>query len=114
MKPKITLLIIFYIPMVFRVYGQRPGREIQINIDTLLNARPVTTLTHGKLVTWSKGIDGDGQGDGYLTMAAALFNKNKVANALPDNPRIEATPEHPSITLHYKNNDGTGYQTRFV
>ncbi|SDP98223.1 hypothetical protein SAMN05428975_4665 [Mucilaginibacter sp. OK268] len=114
MKPKTILLIIFYTLMVFRVCGQQPGREIQINIDTLLNARPVTTLTHGKLVTWSKGIDGDGQGDGYLTMAAALFNKDKDPHALPDHPGIEATPEHPSITLHYKNSAGTGYQAHFV
>lgn len=114
MKSKIILLIIFYIPLVFRVYGQQPGREIQINIDTLLNARPVTTLTHGKLITWSKGIDGEGQGDGYLTMAAALFNKDKDPHGLPDHSVIEATPEHPSITLHYKNSAGTSYQARYV
>lgn len=114
MKFKTILLTVFYLLMVFRVYSQQPGREIQINIDTLLNARPVTTFTHGKLITWSKGIDGDGQGDGYLTMAAALFNKDKDPHALPDHSVIEATPEHPSITLHYKNSEGAGYQARFV
>lgn len=114
MKPKIAVLLMLCLLVTMFACAQQPGREIQINIDTLLNARAVTTLTKGKLVTWTKGIDGDGQGDGYLTMAAALFNKDKDPHALPDNPHIRATPKHPSITLHYKNRDGVGFQTRAV
>lgn len=114
MKPKIIASFIFCILINIGAYSQQPGREIQINIDTLLNARPVTTLTKGKLVTWTKGIDGDGQGDGYLTMAAALFNKDIAPHALPDNPHIGATTKHPSITLHYKNKDGINPQARYV
>ena len=44
---------------------------VQEDVRALLNARPVTTLTAGKLVTWTKGVDGGGKGNGYLTMAAA-------------------------------------------
>jgi hypothetical protein len=114
MKPKIIVLFMFGMLIMALARAQQPGRAIQIHIDTLLNARPVTTLTHGKLVTWTKGIDGDGQGDGYLTMAAALFNGDKDPHALPDNSFISATPQHPAIELHYKNKDGIKYQAHYV
>ncbi|WP_183563243.1 hypothetical protein [Mucilaginibacter sp. SP1R1] len=115
MKPeKKYLLLIFGILAANFAYAQKTGHAIQINIDTLLNARPVTTLTHGKLVTWVKGIDGDGQGDGYLTTAAALFNGDKKPHALPDNSFIPAEPEHPPIALHYKNSDGNKFQAMYL
>ncbi|HMG10524.1 MAG TPA: hypothetical protein VK609_18560 [Mucilaginibacter sp.] len=114
MKPKIATILVFCNLVTTLVCAQRPGRAIQINIDTLLNARPVTTLTHGKLVTWTKGIDGDGKGDGYLTMKAALFNKDKNPHALPNDPFIDATPAHPAIKLHYTNSDGVNYQAHSV
>ena len=48
---------------------------IQFKIASVLNARPVTILNNGKLITWQTGIDGGGKGDGYLTQSAAAFNK---------------------------------------
>jgi hypothetical protein len=85
-------------------------KVIQINLDKILNARPVTTLTDGKLVPWSKGIDGNGEADGYLTMAAALFNGDKDPKALPDNPLFPAKDKHPEVLLHYSNSDGFSKQ----
>jgi len=90
---------------------QKKGKVIQINIDHLLNARSVTTLTNRKLVTWTKGIDGNGIADGYLTMSAALFKGDNNPHALPDNPLIPATAQHPEVLLHYNNNDSISKQT---
>jgi hypothetical protein len=84
---------------------------IQIELNTILNARSVTTLTNGKLVKWTKGIDGNGEADGYMTMAASIFNGDKDPKALPDNPLFPATNCHPKILLHYSNNDSISNQT---
>lgn len=86
-------------------------KVIQIDVSTLLNARCVTTLTEGKLVTWTKGIDKD---NGYLTMSAAVFNNDKDPHALPDNSLFPANQWHPEILLHYSNEDGTQNQTRCI
>jgi len=93
--------------------SQQGNKTIQIDIHKLLNARPVTTFTDGKLQTWVTGIDGGGKGDGYLTEAAATLNGDKNAHALPDDPLIPANSSHPAILLHYKNGD-KGNQTRNV
>jgi hypothetical protein len=84
---------------------------IQFNIGNILNARPVTTLTNNKLISWTKGIDGNGTGDGYLTLSAALFNGDKEPHALPDSAVIAANSVHPEIKLHYSNRDSVNYQT---
>ncbi len=91
-------------------YGKKE-KVIQIDLSKILNARSVTTLTDGKLVTWTKGIDGNGEADGYLTMAAALFNGDKDPKALPDNPLFPANKKHPEVLLHYSNKDATSNQT---
>jgi hypothetical protein len=85
-------------------------KVVQINLDKIFNARPVTTLTDGKLVSWTKGIDGNGEADGYLTMAAALFNGDKDPKALPDNPLFPENDKHPEVLLHYSNSDGISKQ----
>ena len=85
-------------------------KVIQINLDKILNARPVTTFTHGKMITWTKGIDGNGEADGYLTIAAALFNGDKDPKALPDNPLFPANEKRPEVLLHYSNSDGISKQ----
>lgn len=89
------------------------GKTIQVNISKLFNARPVTTVTDGKLQSWVTGIDGGGKGDGYLTMAAALLNGDKTSHVLPDDPLIPANSAHPAILLHYKNG-GKDNQTRNI
>src|SRR5438045_2470738 len=90
------------------IFGFAPinhSKTIQIDISSILNARPVTTLTNGKLITWTKGIDGGGAGDGYLTASAALFNGDSAVHALPDKSVFAATAYHPEIVLHYNNNN---------
>jgi hypothetical protein len=94
--------------------AQQKGKTVQIDIDTLLNARPITTFTDGKLTSWTKGIDGGGDGDGYLTMAAALFHGDKTPHALPNDPLIAAAATHPTIKLHYSNADDWNNQARYV
>jgi uncharacterized protein (DUF362 family) len=84
---------------------------IQIDVNKILNARSVTTLTEGKLITWTKGIDGNGEADGYLTISAAVFKGDQHPKALADNPLFSATAEHPEILLHYSNNDSVSNQT---
>ena len=85
--------------------SQHSNKTIQIDIQKLLNARPVTTVTDGKLQTWVTGIDGGGKGDGYLTADAAKLNGDHDTYALPDNPLIPANSFHPATLLHYKNGD---------
>ena len=105
----VTLIVSSLI--VSSAYKYQSGKIIQINVDDLLNVRPVTTLTHGKLVVWDKGVDRE---NGYLTMAAALFNKETNPKAIPDDPLIPADQHHPAILLHYANNEGTKSQAKLL
>jgi hypothetical protein len=100
---------------VFLIFGftgtkVQQGEMIQFNINKILNARPVTVLNDNRLVSWTKGIDGNGLGDGYLTQSAALFNGDDNAHALPDNALFAGNEFHPYIKLHYSNNDSNGNQ----
>lgn len=90
--------------------GQKKDSVVQIDISKILNARPVTTLTDGKLIPWKKGIDGDGTADGYFTLSAALFNGDKDPHTLPDNPVFAANESHPEIKLYYSNKDSVHNQ----
>jgi hypothetical protein len=83
----------------------KESKVVQFDISKILNARPVTTIINKKLFTWTKGIDGNGIGDGYLTLSAALLNGDKDPHALPDNPLFPANNSHPEIKLHYSNKD---------
>jgi hypothetical protein len=87
------------------------NKVVQFDIGNILNARPVTTLTNNKLTTWTKGIDGGGLGDGYLTLSAALFSGDKQPHALPDDALFTANNSHPEIQLHYSNADSLHKQT---
>lgn len=112
---KFTTLLILITGCICLCFTPQKGKVVQIDIAALLNARPVTTLTRGKLVSWTKGIDGGGEGDGYLTHAAAELNGDKDAHALPDNPIfLPDAGHHPEIKLHYNNPDGTHPQARSV
>ncbi len=89
---------------------------VQFPVASILTTRTVTTLTNGKLVTWTPGggVDGNGGGNGYLTSAASLFHGDKNIIALPDSSLIPADIRHPEIQLHYSNSDGVGFQTRNI
>jgi hypothetical protein len=114
MNLKKGAFLISYVLLSGIANAQQKVKVIQINIDTLLNARPVTTVDNGKLTSWTKGIDGNGNGDGYLTMSASIIHGDKEPHALPDNPLIPATAAHPAIKLHYDNKDSVSYQARYV
>ncbi|MFI5162321.1 MAG: hypothetical protein ACHQHN_13665 [Sphingobacteriales bacterium] len=110
---KTRILLLSFIAITCCCFIQK-SKVIQIDISSLLNARPITTLTSNKLISWTKGIDGGGDGDGYLTQSAAEFNGDKDAHALPDNPVFAANAQHPEIVLHYDNADSIHNQARFV
>lgn len=84
---------------------------IQIDVSKILNARSVTTLQQGKHKTWTMGIDGNGVGDGYLTLSAALSMGDQNPKALPDNSLFIGTDKHPEVLLHYLNMDSISNQT---
>ncbi len=92
-------------------YNSKNNYVVQVDVEDLLNARPVTTFTNGKLVHWTKGVDRD---NGFLTTSAAKFNGEAAPKALPDNPLIPANSHHPEILLHYDNDDAKGYQARLL
>jgi hypothetical protein len=87
----------------------KSDKVIQIDVTAILNTRSVTTLSKGKMITWTTGIDKE---NGYLTMAAASFSGDHDAHALPDNPLFPASAFHPEILLHYSNEAGDKFQTR--
>ncbi|HWZ16608.1 MAG TPA: hypothetical protein VNW95_15320 [Mucilaginibacter sp.] len=101
---RIALISAFY--MLCLTGWQTPeNHAVQFDLSKIVNARPVTVVANHRLVTWTKGIDGNGLADGYLTQSAASFNGDKDAHALPDNPVFAANSSHPEIVLRYSNND---------
>src|ERR1700748_1619149 len=106
MRLAFLTILLFFFNLSFQT-----TKIIQFDIHQILNARPVSTLNNDHLTPWTKGIDGGGLGDGYLTLSAALFNGDKQTHALPDNPVFSANESHPEIKLHYSNSDSLNYQT---
>ena len=82
----------------------RADTVVQFPIDSLLNARPVSTLINGAVVPWTatQGVDGDGGGDGYVTKAAEA-KLGQTGNALPDDGVFSAANGVPEIDLHFSN-----------
>lgn len=95
-------------------FSLQASEVIQVDVRPILTGRAVTTLTDGKLVPWTQGIDGGGHGDGYMTQEASAVNGDKNANALPGDGGFKATAAHPFVQLNYANKDGKGFQTRSV
>ncbi len=87
---------------------------VQVNVTSLLDARAVTTFSNGKLYTWSKGIDGNGGSDGYITHSAAVFLGRTDVLTLPDSALFPANANHPAMILNYSNSDSTGFQTHYL
>lgn len=92
----------------------RASEVIQLDVRPILTGRAVTTLTDGKLVPWTKGIDGAGRADGYMTLEGSVANGDKNARALPGDGCFKATAVHPFVRLNFTNADGKGSQTRSV
>src|SRR2546423_9279982 len=94
----------------------KADQVIQVPVNTLLNARAVTTLTGGRLVPWTVGVDGGGLADGYMTAAASRFNNDPpTLKALPDDGRFPQDARHPEVILHFSNDaDPASQQTHYV
>jgi hypothetical protein len=86
---------------------------IQVNIKSILNARSVSTFSNGKIYTWTKGIDGGGSADGYITHSVAV-HQNYTGHTLPDSARYPANSKHPLMILNFSNIDSTGPQTHYL
>jgi hypothetical protein len=82
----------------------RADTVVQVPIDSLLNARPVSTLTNGVVVPWTagQGVDGNGGGDGFATQAVAGKLGYNVL-ALPNDGIFPAANGLPEIDLHFSN-----------
>jgi lysophospholipase L1-like esterase len=88
------------------------SRTIQFEAKPVLNARAVTTLANGKLITWNKGIDGTWSGLATRLAADAMGSAGKVA--LPDDGVFPGNPFHPMVKLNFSNDDPTGNQVRYT
>jgi len=89
---------------------------VQVPLPGLLDGRTVSTLTGGKVVPWTmdSGVDGGGNGNGYMTQAASKSLGQNV-KALPDDGKFAADARHPEIVLHYSNDaDAASPQTHPV
>ena len=95
-------------------FAAQADEAVQINVSSLLTGRAVTTLTEGKLVPWTKGVDGGGRGNGYMTVEAAEANGDKDAKALPGDGLFKATATYPDVQLNFTNKNGKGFQIRSV
>ena len=89
---------------------------VQIPIDSLLEARPVSTLTGGVVVPWTagQGIDGNGGGNGFVTEGvAAKLGYN--GPALPSNGIFPAAKGLPEFDLYFSDsNPATSFQAHNV
>jgi|GEM_PF-2825398 hypothetical protein len=87
---------------------------VQVNIKSILNARSVSTFSNGKIYTWTRGIDGNGYGDGYVTHSVAVHLNYTAGPTLPDSALFTANANHPTMLLNYSNSDSTGFQTHYL
>jgi hypothetical protein len=87
---------------------------VQVDVQALLESRSVTTLEDRRLVTWTRGVDGGGRADGFLTREAAASVGDRGVPALPGNGLFPATRDHPKVQLHFSNQGGSAGQTHCV
>ncbi len=87
-------------------------KTIQFDVKSLLNARVVTTIRNGELITWNKGIDGSWSGLATRSAADAMGSKDKIA--FPDNGIFQAGKFNPQVVLNFSNKDAAGNQVRFT
>jgi hypothetical protein len=79
---------------------------VQVNVDSVIDGRTVSTASGQTITPWSagQGVDGDGNADGYVTKAVeTLIGKTGVA--LPDDGMFPADTKgrYPAIQLHFSN-----------
>ena len=85
---------------------------VQVPVDGLIDGRTVATIANGTITPWTamQGVDGDGNGDGYVTNAVEAALKtmgktvgNAIGVALPDDGMFAANARHPAVQLHFSN-----------
>jgi len=85
---------------------------VQLNVDSVLDGRTVTTVANGVITTWTpgNGLDKDGTNAGFVTTAveALLVPQHKTTGgkanlALPDDGIFPATTRAPVLALNYSN-----------
>src|ERR1017187_6977137 len=54
--------------------SSQASEVVQVDVRSALTGRAVTILTNGKLVPWTKGVDGSGLADGFMTAEASVVN----------------------------------------
>lgn len=91
----------------FAVFSSMASAEevVQFDVAKILNARPVSVMAGGKLVPWTKGVDGAGKADGFMTTSAAVFNRDGQSHALPNDGKFPANPDHPEVALHFTDDE---------
>jgi hypothetical protein len=107
--------------VLFTLLAVRTARAdtvVQIPVDAILNGRSVSTLTGGNVVTWTvgEGVDGNGNSDGFVTLAVEA-KLGQTGMALPDDGVFPASAMTgaPEIDLHFANaNPTTTFQTHVV
>jgi hypothetical protein len=108
-----TLCAFLLFPLL--VFSLPASEVVQLDVRPILNGRAVTTLTGtNELVPWTKGIDGGGHADGYMTVAATVVNGDPDAHALPGDGSFAANNAHPFVKLNFSDADGKNPQVRSV
>jgi hypothetical protein len=107
MKPLIATILT--VMMLGEAGAGETSKVIQVNVETVLNARVVATLTEGKIIPLQADVDGAG---GLVTKAVAEKLGNPDPHALPDDGKFAATDQHPQVQLHFSNVDGEHNQVR--
>jgi hypothetical protein len=79
---------------------------VQLDVDSVLDGRSVSTAANGVVTPWSAG-DGLDADDGFVTTAVETILKTqgktadgKVDPAMPDDGSFAANAQHPAIQLH--------------
>jgi hypothetical protein len=108
---RLTLATILVAMMAGRL--ARADVVVQIPVDPLLNGRPVSTFTDGKVIPWTAGQGLDAT-DGLVTIGAEKA-LGQTGVALPDNGTFAADVDHPEAILHFSNDaSAASFQTHFL
>ncbi len=108
---RLTLAMTVFAMVTMRL--ARADLVVQIPIDALLNGRPVSTFTDGKVIPWTAGQGLDAM-DGLVT-GAVEKTLGQTGVALPDDGTFAADADHPEAFLHFSNDAlAASPQTHFL
>ncbi len=117
MKPshRVAVLLSPVLVVLGAARAARADTVVQFPLDSILDARTVSTLNGATVVPWTvgQGVDGNGYSDGYVTLAVEA-KLGQTGVALPNDGVFpaSATTGVPEVVLHFSNaNASTIYQT---